>query len=299
LANHAQFDAFMRAIDAEMRAEQIPIGARELHGLGRAATKLKVTIRGGPLANRDPAEGVYAGDHLSLHIRKWFRTKYGDRLKLDFSLGTVPILIDGDTYAMVLPRVYGVVRAVCDPSSHGKSIGSALGINAPPTFNILDSVKGLTQANSTTFSYPDLQLFSHHFRSAHDSFTSLQRAPKSPLVEAAIADLAIVAKTVLSEPIHHGLSRWSALQATEKLYKAYIKAKGSPYEHTHGLEKLDDAARKLGFRGLSDRVLEIVRCKPGVRYDGSASTLVQAVEACQTSVFACGLLAQQMASEAT
>ncbi len=29
---------------------------------------------------------------------------------MDFSPGTVPILIDGDAYAMVLPRVYGMVH---------------------------------------------------------------------------------------------------------------------------------------------------------------------------------------------
>ena len=72
--------------------------------------KLKVTLRGGPFGDRDPVEGDHAGDDLSLHIRRWFRTKYRDRLKMDFSPGTVPILIDGDAYAMVLPRVYGMVH---------------------------------------------------------------------------------------------------------------------------------------------------------------------------------------------
>jgi hypothetical protein len=300
-ANHAEFDEFMRAIDAEMRAEEIPIPARELRGHSRAAMKLKTTIRGGPLENRDPVEGVYAGDDLSLHIRKWFRTKYGDRLNVDFSPGTVPVLIDGDAYAMALPRVYGTVRLVCDPSSHGANIGSAVGVGGvPPIFNVLNSIKGLTPANSMTLSARDLALLTAHFRSALGSFAWIEHAPKNQLIEAGVADLAAAAQSLLAKPHHFGLSRWAALHATEKFYKAYIAMKESSFDYIHDLDKLDGAAQALGFQGLSDRVLELIRCRPAVRYDGSTSTLVQAVEACQTSIFACGSLAQQMAvSEAT
>lgn len=244
--NHAEFDAFMRAIDAEMRAEEIRIDARELIGHSRAAMKQKTTIRGGPLENRDPVEGVYAGDDLSLHIRRWFRTKYGDRLKVDFSTGTVPVLIDGDAYAMALPRVYGTVRLVCDPSSHGVNTGSAVGVGGvPPIFN---RIKGLTPANSMTFSVRDLEILTAHFRSALLSFASIERAPKTQLVEAGVADLAAAAQSLLAKPHHFGLSRWSALQATEKFCKAYIAMKGSSFEYIHDLDKLDGAARARGSK---------------------------------------------------
>jgi hypothetical protein len=296
-ANHAEFEAFMREIDAEMRAEQVPIPARELRGFSRAAQKLAVTLRGGPLAHREPVEGIYSGDDLSLHIRKWFRTKYGDRLKEDFSPGTIPILIDGDAYAMALPRVYGTVRLTCDPSTHGTRVGSAVGFRDPPIFNILDSIRELTRANSMSFSQQDLAMLCHHFTYARDSFDWIERVPEGELVKSAVADLASSTQAILGKPIHFGLSRWASLQATEKFYKHYIATKGATYRFIHDIDELDDKTRSLGFYGLPERVRELIRCKPEVRYDGSTSSLVQAVEACQASVFACGSIAREIVSE--
>src|SRR5438128_3648351 len=123
-SNDADFDAFMRAIDAEMRAENIPITAREISGFIRASSRLKADLRLMPLPKRGPIAGVYAGDNLSLRILSWFQTKYGDRLKADFSPGMVPVLIEGDPYLMRLPRVFGHIRLVCDAATHSKPVGS-------------------------------------------------------------------------------------------------------------------------------------------------------------------------------
>src|SRR6266481_3429665 len=117
-SNEEEFNAFMREIDSEMRADGVPIPGREMNGFHRACRRLRANLRMMPLPDRGPRDGVYEDDDLSLRILGWFQAKYGNRLKIDFSPGTVPVLIEGDAYAIRLPRIYGQGHFFCDPAKH-------------------------------------------------------------------------------------------------------------------------------------------------------------------------------------
>src|SRR4051794_4605868 len=84
-ASKHEFDAFMLEIDKKMRAEGIPIDARDLQGLSRAAKKLQIAILGGPLPDREPRPGIFWGGALSIRIGRWFMDRYGERFKVVFS----------------------------------------------------------------------------------------------------------------------------------------------------------------------------------------------------------------------
>lgn len=288
-----EFDRFMHAIDSEMRAQKIPIAGRELKAASLASERLGTALPIAPLPDRKPIEGVYVGEDLSLHIRAWIQAKYGEKLKVNWGPGTVPVLVDGDLYAMSLPLLFGRVRIVAHPATHHKNFDKHAAL--PTTVcNVLDFIEGLTTVVSASLSQEALTSIMKLFCVALESFAFIGRAPSSELINAAQADLESASQSILAA--HYGLSRWASLQATEKLYKAYISSMGKPLLKTHDLIKLNASSRTLGFEGLPDNILNKICCNASVRYDGSKSTLQQAFDAYWASLQASGLIAKEMTS---
>ena len=285
----------MHGIDSEMRAQNIPIAGRELKAASLASERLGTALPIAPLPNRKPIEGVYVGEDLSLHIRAWIQAKYGEKLKVKWGPGTVPVLVDGDLYAMSIPLLFGRVKIVAHPATHQQKSDKHAGL---PTSvcNVLDFIEGLTTVVSASLSQETLTSLVKLFCVALESFALVERAPGSELINAAQADLASASQSILAAPSHYGLSRWASLQATEKLYKAYISAMKKPSEKTHDLFKLNKSSCSLGFKGLPDDIMNTISCNPSVRYDGSESTLQQAVDAYWASLQACGRIAKEMRS---
>lgn len=290
-----EFECFMRAIDAEMRAKNIPIAGRELKAASLASERLGTALPIAPLPNRKPIEGVYVDEDLSLHIRMWIQAKYGKKLRVNWGPGTVPVLVDGDLYAMSLPLLFGRVKVIAHPGTHHKHPDRNAGL---PTSvcNVLDLIEGLTTVVSASLSQETLNTLRNLFCAAIDNFAWIGRAPKSELINSAQADLASASQCILGTPTHYGLSRWSSLQATEKLYKSYISAKGKSVERTHDLIRLNESSCSLGFRGISNELLDKICCNASIRYDGSKSTLHQALDSYWASLQACGLIAKEVTS---
>ena len=100
----------MLEVDEQLRKEGVPIPARELRSLALVcqATGLE-ELRVYP-DHATPAKGSFAPNDLPAHIFAWFRSRYGDRLKMDFSPGSRLIKLGGNLWLMRLPFVRGRAR---------------------------------------------------------------------------------------------------------------------------------------------------------------------------------------------
>lgn len=173
-----------------MRAQKIPIAGRELKAASLASERLGTALPIAPLPDRKPIEGVYVGEDLSLHIRAWIQAKYGEKLKVNWGPGTVPVLVDGDLYAMSLPLLFGRVRIVAHPATHHKNFDKHAAL--PTTVcNVLDFIEGLTTVVSASLSQEALTSIMKLFCVALESFAFIGRAPSSEWINARTSRLGV------------------------------------------------------------------------------------------------------------
>jgi hypothetical protein len=56
-----------------------------------------------PLPKREPTPGCYSGTDMIIRSFRWYKERYGDALKMDFSPGSVVVTIRDDPWHIELP----------------------------------------------------------------------------------------------------------------------------------------------------------------------------------------------------
>jgi len=112
--NKIEFEEFMIEIDAILNEKDIPIQARTIQSLSEAVTLLNIENTKIFPIQSEPIDGLYEGDSLLAHIVKWIEDRYGDRLKVDFSLGHSLVLIRGNPWLIRFPYIIGRIRIICE-----------------------------------------------------------------------------------------------------------------------------------------------------------------------------------------
>jgi hypothetical protein len=98
----------------------------------------------------------------------------------------------------------------------------------------------------------------------------------APYIKEAMHDLIGSVGSLLTATPNYGQSKWSSLQAVEKVIKSCIREKNVIPKKLHSLADLYATALQLGAPQVDPALLSAVQCAPDVRYD---STLVQKMEA--------------------
>jgi len=114
------------------------------------------------------------------------------------------------------------------------------------------------------------------------------------LIQQAKGDIDASVTHIFSNPPQYGLSKWSSLQATEKIIKAYIEEKNNNFPFSHDLKKLAGEAKDLGLRGIPDSLLDLIQCSAGVRYGNPIVNLNEAIQAHQACLDICLGVARQI-----
>lgn len=127
-------------------------------------------------------------------------------------------------------------------------------------------------------------------RGVETTYAIYEAVRQAPISEA-IGDLQASVTLLVSKPPQYGLSKWEALQATEKFLKALITKKGGTYKFVHDLNGLASNAESLGHPAIPRSGLAKIQCPAGVRYGTPTVTMKEAVEAHQAALEVCGLIA--------
>jgi hypothetical protein len=280
----SEFEHMMEQIDQELRNKDVPIPSRPLHAVGDVSKRLntEITIVPEPV----PAiPGRYDRLTLAAHIDRWYQARYGDSLKVHFGPGSVALLIKGDPWKMVLPRIYGKVICVCDPDLE-KYRNSPRITTGPqrPTYNVLWCIEDIPAGLASTLTENERREILQFFMKAHEALQDFENIRSKPYVNEAIADLNSATAFILQRPPQYGLSKWSSLQLVEKLLKSFLKLKNASIPRHHKLQEIAQIAKDHGLVPPNVALLASAQCTAGVRYGEVPVTLGEAISAHHASL---------------
>lgn len=283
----------MEEIDAQLIADGVQIPARPLKA------GLRITGRFDIVLNAIPPDGpilpgVFTAEQISLRIHDWMRRRYGDRLKLPFTLGRVVFPLRGSFYVVNCPVVLGSARFICDPATFGMRRES-IGVHTVPICNVVDLVESLTADLARSLTAEEVVKLGLVHASAMAAFLSLHAVVDVEFVSEALGDLDAAVNHLVEHKPQAGLSKWASLQAVEKLVKAYIAKKGGTFQRHHRLEDHVADAVKLGLPAPPTQYVSDVQCSAGVRYGQPVVTTDDALRAHLVSLEMCEVAAQSIA----
>ena len=270
-------------IDEELILENIPIPNRPLHAIQRFAIKYKTRIYlGNPDTNRFN-KSKYDDYNLGNTINEWYKQKYGKKLAADISIGHIGLLIAGDVYKLRIPIFYCALV--------GEKNGKRVRLTRIPDeqlvrINIFNFIDSITTEIVNTMGEEDKRkvyaIFNHGVELAN---LFGDKNINSELTKSAKVDIEKAIDYLLGTNISIGMSRWSSLQATEKIIKNAIFLRRGKFAKTHNLQQLMDELYSLGFPKSDNSLIEQVQCSPSIRYGDNSSTIAEAIKAHHLSIF--------------
>jgi hypothetical protein len=277
----------MQQVDQQLQAETVPIPARPMRAESILAVALKERfVR--PCPKREPVDGRYTGDDLTIRVSRWFTARYGDRLKIHFGPGRMAIMIRGDPWVVRFPMLTGtwdLFLSATEPSEPGGRV-SRLGDALPPLrYNIVESIADFPPGLVTQLAGGEARRIISTWRDGFEGLHAIGAVSRRHhLVPLALADWETTVDQLTTRQGNVGLARWHSLQTVEKMLKAYVALRDATYKWSHDLTKLADDAEGLGLAPIDRSRLGQVQCTPGVRYDTESITMAGAVQAHHASL---------------
>jgi HEPN domain-containing protein len=291
--NEEDFQELMESVDEELCKKGLLIFQRPLHAWLNISSRFGLNLVAPPF-KKTITEGSYKGDDLTNRIRQWFDNKYGDKLKFD-PTWKMAILIRGDAYRMRLPLILGAVVATCSIKNFGKLKSPTIGTNRKlPEVNILNLIDDITKEYIKNLKNEELKSIFDSFRLGNDARCELEALTDNVLIQQAKGDIDAAVSHIFTNPPQYGLSKWSSLQATEKIIKAYIEERNDKFPFGHDLKMLAEQAKNSGLREIPEIVLSLIQCPAGVRYGDPKVSLVESIQAHQACLDICLGVAKQI-----
>lgn len=284
-----EFNKMIEEIDNDFKRKDMPIFQRPMYAIGKVCLRLNTSLRIAPRGL--PIRGDYSGDSLVAHIDEWYKKRYGDRLKTDFSPGSVAVLIKGDPWKIKFPLLYGKTKLIFDPNLEKFKGESKIKINEPIIVNPLNCIDKFTTGIAKSLSKHDMKELAKFFMFAFEIIKKLYEIKTKPFVLEANSDLETAVNNLFSYPHNYGQSKWASLQFTEKLFKCFLKLKKVNFPKKHDLEHLANLAFQSGLKAIPLDIIKNIQCSAGVRYGEEIVTLKEAVDAHHSSLRICAILA--------
>lgn len=279
--NIIEFEELMIEIDTILKEKDITIPNRSIQALLEAGSLLEIEDMKVFPFKSNPIEGVYEGDSLLAHISKWIDGRYGDRLKLDPSLGQCLIIIRGDPWLLNYPFIFGHIRFICERDLTKKFVVNKSGKpQKKPEINLLKLIENLPQPLANELTDDELQTLLDHFINFLDLFTKTRDHYKNEeLINSGLIDLKESAVYCVRGRVSYHLSKWASLQAAEKFLKFYLDQKNVAFPYIHNLEELAQQAYRNGLPTINQDIINDVQCEARVRYETSTDSTNDVVKA--------------------
>ncbi len=282
----------MKLVDAFLLEGGVPVHARPIRGLQAISESLGMTL---PLLFDPPEPGCYTDRPLGSRIDDWFGHRYGARLYTHFGPGSSFYLLRGDPWRVSFRSADGQ-DALFISTSEGSSdrIEDAMAHRLPRR-NILDSFHELPPGLLASLTSQEMRETMDWYRRTYNDLAALDGSKGLPLILEARSDLsAAVDHAVRLPDTHYGQSKWSSLQAAEKVLKSFLVARGRPYPHRHELVTVAELAEAAGLPPISRGVLTEIQCVADVRYGTPVLSAEEAFEAHQAAIGVCGHVARSL-----
>ncbi|MEG3435738.1 HEPN domain-containing protein [Pannus brasiliensis CCIBt3594] len=290
ISSEEEFLLLMEDIDREMANEGISITARPFMAGLKITKRYDIVLNALP-PRRPHQHGCFDPLEISIRVHNWIERRYGDRLKVPFRIGQVVCPLRGDLFVINCPTIYGAVHFICEPQNLGKQYEN-IGINQPPISNIINFVEDLTLDFASSLSTEEFIKIYVAFMSGMGAYLSLKAIQDIDYINEANGDFNAAVFHLMEHRSQPGLSKWSSLQAVEKLLKSYIALQGGSIKRTHSLRELSNQAKNLGLPEIPQQYIEDIQCLAGVRYGEITVLINDAVKAHLLSLEICEVVAQ-------
>lgn len=292
------FEALMDEVDSILQAKGVPIHARQIQAIGEVAKKFNIDLLVGPLC-RGAIPNVYEGESLSAHILQWFDQRYGDRLKIDFSIGYSTVMLRGDAWLLKFPLIYGTVTILCDRDLHKKYNNFVMNEAGKPQqkamMNLLLLIEKFPQGLANRLTDDELREILNYFSSVNKFFNRIHSSYSgNELASGVVTDLETSARFAVGTSHDYGQSLWASLQAAEKILKFFIVSKGEKFPKTHDISKLAKQAYGLGLPLIDADLLKLIQCKADVRYEQRKYSVKKVVDAHQGAMQIASLVTESV-----
>jgi HEPN domain-containing protein len=273
-----QFKKMMAEIESKLIKDGIDIPSRPDRAVREVAMKYELDIPLGGYPVRLPPE-LRKNAALGEAINEWYKERYGDRLKQNFSPGQTVVFIDGDLYAMRVPRIFGRVEFVLSREWLPKPVTS----RGSATCNLMQLVDGMTPAKAASLSDAALCSIANAFERAWPAASTLESTDHK-LMSIARGDVEVAVNRMMARGEQYGESKWASLQAAEKVLKAAIDLAGIKFRLTHGLAELCQTLADTGLSFDASAEVAAIQCGPGIRYGEEPCSRNEAVIAHHSSL---------------
>ena len=275
------FVELMQVIDRELSDTGYDIPRRPLAAVAKVSDRF-----GMPLPLAKPPQHAERALHdnwpVSQRIRQWYDERYGDRIKVDWTLGRVIVQIDRDLWSLRVPRIFGSAHFIVsrtpigrtDPTSH----------QGPARCNVVELIDNMTASRMQSLTDLELRTIFENAFLGIEAFSVLEASSGNDLVDSARGDFSVAATLLMSTPARYGESKWASLQAAEKTMKATIALSGSKFSHTHNLAKLARELNESGIHGDLTPFVVSIQCSAGIRYGEEPCSQNEAVAAHHASL---------------
>ena len=285
----------LKIIDNKLADEDISIAARPIHAIMAFGTKFKISL---PIvvSNHASSNTEYPkqNEYITNAIHEWYKNRYSELLKTDPSIGKTIVIIKGNPMLIKIPLIYGRAIIIWDINKSGIT-GSNKFNNKPSILNVIDIIDGLTDALASEVSKNESKHIIEWFRSSHQIYGFLKLKGNDELIAHAMTDLSDSVNHIVTHQPNYNQSRWSSLQACEKIIKAYSKSKGFNFKRVHNLKEL---AQGAGIKNsFTLKLLEDIQCAAGIRYGEVKTSKDEAVKAHQSMMIFTAMLIETWDNE--
>lgn len=277
--NEHTFNKMMEEIDSELKLENIEIYSRSLKATIKIAKRLE--IKEMPLIGHAAIPGVYTADSLSAHVENWFIKRYGTKMKKDFRLCKIILILKGEAFLVGMPMIYGQIKIICDPSLKKYEIADKN--EQIPIFNLLTHIEDLTPDFASTLTDSEMIDLVKFYGSTYNAIIDYYDYGL-PFQQEALTDLENAVDSFFYNHQHFGQSKWSSLQFTEKLLKGVIENTGNSFPKSHKLKDLSKIVKEVAGIKICEETLSSIDCKPDVRYSAELVSDNEAVKAHHASL---------------
>ena len=260
-----EFNELMLRIDSQLSAEGIKIFRRPSYARRTISKEFGITF----VLPFESKEQQRIGD--------WYKLQYGDRLKINPIPGRMAFLINNDVWVFRFPIIGGTFQIVAANIIRTSQIDPREKL---PILNVLDSIEHLPEGLCLSLTDKQLEDIRGYFILGYEALLfGLNFFRKDVLISSARADIDVSINHMVNPNPEYGLSKWSSLQASERILKTLIERLGEKYPNTHVLSKLVKIIQEKGIELEIDNLIGKIQCNAAIRYGQEPCTLLDAIDA--------------------
>lgn len=252
----AAFDQLLEQIDTELKDAGHAIHSRPMGAWMKVARRFDLPL---PLGRPNDMWPKHLSDHwpVTEYIFDWYEHRYGDKLKIDSTLGTIVIELDGDLWSVVVPLLLG--KGMFVAMRPGISLGRG-------AYNILDLVQTMTPAHAETLSANAFSNLQWRFAVGFEALAIMEGTRTNELMRAARKDVQAAVANLTDTRPEFGTSKWASLQVAEKAIKAAIEMSGERFSPVHLLATINAELVAINPAADVSQYIPQIQCTPSIRY---------------------------------